>query len=157
MQTFGKSFYLCKYAEAPYRSSRFVWLWKNLYFFQILISMDAEQFVQFGTTVCSLYCPAFSGLPWCSLGTAEMKPPTDLFSPLLENCHFAPLPSSEQATSSHYLLHITRNEHDATTWRMMDAPSKHARQWKILCFQPQSTIWTKLWTYRLRILTSAYP
>lgn len=64
-----------------------------------------------------------SGLPWCSLGTAEMKPPAALFSPLLENCHFAPLlpSSSEQATTSQQPLYITMNDQDATIWRMMDA------------------------------------
>lgn len=58
---------------------------------------------------------------WCALGTAEMKLPADLFSPLLENCHCAPLPGSEQATTGHYPLYITRNEQDGTTWRMTDA------------------------------------
>lgn len=153
MQTFGKSFYLWKCAEAPYRSSRVVWLWKNLYFLnphfhECRTARPAWHYCLFLILPCCA-----SGLPWCSLGTAEMKPPAALFSPLLENCHYAPLlpSSSEQATTRHYPLHTTMNDQDATSqpeeWRIL--PSRHLGQRKNLCFQLKSTIWAKLWMYRL--------
>lgn len=153
MQTFGKSFYLWKCAEAPYRSSRVVWLWKNLYFLnphfhECRTARPAWHYCLFLILPCCA-----SSLPWCSLGTGEMKPPAALFSPLLENCHYAPLlpSSSEQATTRHYPLHTTMNDQDATSqpeeWRIL--PSRHLGQRKNLCFQPKSTIWAKLWMYRL--------
>lgn len=143
MQTFVKSFYIWKCAEAPYRSSRVVWLWKNLYFFKS--SFPWMQNSSSSLALLPVPHPALLCF-WPALvlpGHSRDETTSCPFQPLARKLSLC-TSAAQFFWASHHQALSTAHHHEwpgchITAWRMMDSAIQAS--WatkKIYVFNPKA-------------------